>query len=115
MKKFLVIWLSSLFLFGCSKTIHSEENEPVQLTRATVTSIEDGMITFQVLDPFEDFKQKPQSEEKEPVSLTLSIDENTLFLQDGKIIEQSNVTSGIDVIFSSEDNVLTVLEIVSEK
>ncbi len=105
-KKLLGLCLAVIFLLGCAST----KDESISLANGKVVSVQNNTITLSI-DNFIPHSNNTFTQ-KEETQIKLIIDDDTIFLKNGCITDQSDLSSGTRIIFSEEKNKLILVEII---
>ena len=103
MKKKLIGLILCLFgLLGCNK----KEDTSLSFASGLVTHVQNNTVTVNVNISIPNATKKTEFVKHE-----FSIDDNTLFLNNGRIVSEQNIKPGTQILFSAEKNTLILVEI----
>lgn len=103
MKKKLIGFILCLFcLLGCNK----KEDMSLSFASGLITRVQNNTVTVNV-----NISIPSATKKTEFVKHEFSIDDNTLFLNNGRVVSKQNIKPGTLILFSAKKNTLVLVEI----
>lgn len=101
-KKLIGLILCLFCLLGCNK----KEDKSLSFASGLVTRVQNNTVCVNV-----NVSIPSATKKTEFVKHEFSIDDNTLFLNNGRIVSKQNIKPGTQILFSTEKNTLILVEI----